>query len=260
MILQGITNNLSAYAPNYVTMDYACQYVRATRTSRLLSATYDPAFGQVTVSLSGYADLETSFYVFAGADDAISPTSSVVPAFSGSVTDAFAMFGTRPAPPAIVEGPSSLTNPLGASATFTVSAVGPLPLAYQWLQGLTPLTDGGNISGAASGSLTLTNLTATNAGTYTVVVTNLAGSVTSAPVTLTVVNPPQFTSVAWLADSTLQLSCEVVSNLNYRIDVSTDLVNWTVLTNLSGPSGPLQLVDPAAANFPRRYYRAVWVP
>ena len=50
-ILQGITNNLASYNPIYVTLDYASQYVRATRTSRLLSSGYDPVSGQVTAHL-----------------------------------------------------------------------------------------------------------------------------------------------------------------------------------------------------------------
>jgi len=45
-ILQGLTNNLAAYRPKYVTLDYANQYVRATRTSRLISSDYDPATGR----------------------------------------------------------------------------------------------------------------------------------------------------------------------------------------------------------------------
>jgi len=32
-ILQGVANNLASYNPQYVTLDYACQYVRATHTS-----------------------------------------------------------------------------------------------------------------------------------------------------------------------------------------------------------------------------------
>jgi hypothetical protein len=52
-ILQGITDNLRPYNPIYVTMDYACQYVRATRTSHIVSATYDPTNRQVTANLDG---------------------------------------------------------------------------------------------------------------------------------------------------------------------------------------------------------------
>ena len=59
-ILQGITNNLAAYHPIFVTLDYANQYVRATRTSRIASSQFDTSSGQVGVALSGKTDLATS--------------------------------------------------------------------------------------------------------------------------------------------------------------------------------------------------------
>ena len=54
--------------PIFVTLDYASQYVRATRTSRLVSSAFDPGSGQVTATFSGKTDLDTVVYVFAGAD------------------------------------------------------------------------------------------------------------------------------------------------------------------------------------------------
>ena len=65
-ILQGITNNLASYNPIYVTLDYASRYVRATRTSRVLSGAFDPVSGQVTATFSGKTDLDTQVYVFVG--------------------------------------------------------------------------------------------------------------------------------------------------------------------------------------------------
>ena len=63
---------------------------------------------------------------------------------------------------------------------FSVGVSGTSPLSYQWNKNGTP------ISGATLSSLTLTALKWTNAGSYTVVVTNAVGSVTSATATLTV--------------------------------------------------------------------------
>src|SRR5262249_54907508 len=65
-ILQGITSNLAAYKPIYVTMDYANQYVRATRTSHIRCSEFDSSSGQVLVSLAGKSDLDTSVQVFVG--------------------------------------------------------------------------------------------------------------------------------------------------------------------------------------------------
>src|SRR5262245_10281082 len=67
-------------------------------------------------------------------------------------------------PLAITRGPQSQTAVVGCPVTFTVSASGCL-LQYQWLK------DGQDIAGATSASLTLQNVSLTDAGTYCVRVT-----------------------------------------------------------------------------------------
>ena len=95
--------------------------------------------------------------------------------------------------PKIVEDPRSVTNLSGTTATFMVNATGTAPLAYYWRKSGLPLADGGNVSGARSNMLTLANVQWADAGQYTVVVTNTAGSVTSQVASLTVLGmPPQF--------------------------------------------------------------------
>jgi len=54
------------------------------------------------------------------------------------------------------------------------------PLCYQWLKnGTNYLSNGGNISGATTASLTLSPVIKIDEGSYSVVVTNVAGTVTS---------------------------------------------------------------------------------
>ena len=184
---KGLTNNLAAYNPIYVTLDYGSQYVRATRTSRLLSSGYDPVSGQVTATLSGKTDLDTSVYVFVGADSSISSTFGTVPAFSGTVTDIVATLpGGQPVVPVVINPPASRTNSPGTTATFTVTTSGTAPLSYQWLRNLAPLANGGRISGATASTLAISNLQPADAGNYTVVVTNIVGAATSAVAVLTV--------------------------------------------------------------------------
>lgn len=86
--------------------------------------------------------------------------------------------------PAITTQPVSLTKRLTETATFTVSAVGN-SLSYQWYKGASPLSTGGDIYGATTASLTLSNLISGSAGNYTVVVTDSSGSVTSSVAVLT---------------------------------------------------------------------------
>ena len=97
--------------------------------------------------------------------------------------------------PLITSQPACCTNCAGATATFTVSATGTTPLGCQWVKNETNyLADTNNISGAMTTTLTLTNVAACDAATYTVIVTNSVGSATSSPAILTVLLPPAITT------------------------------------------------------------------
>lgn len=89
-------------------------------------------------------------------------------------------------PPSIVSQPASQTNYYGSNATFTVTASGGGTLAYQWIFGAT------NIGGATASAYTRSACTTNDAGSYTVVVTNEYGGVTSsvAALILTAWAPP----------------------------------------------------------------------
>jgi hypothetical protein len=82
--------------------------------------------------------------------------------------------------PRITTQPQDRDVFVGGSAIFAVSAVGSPPLTYQWRRGGEP------IGGATSSSLFLGNVGAAEAGEYTVVVSNGAGSVESTPARLRV--------------------------------------------------------------------------
>ncbi|MFO1450345.1 MAG: immunoglobulin domain-containing protein [Opitutaceae bacterium] len=81
--------------------------------------------------------------------------------------------------PAIVTQPVSQAVNAGAAATFSVTATGTAPLAYQWRR------NGVDLPGATAATLALTNVQAATTGAYTVVVSNAVGSVTSATANLT---------------------------------------------------------------------------
>jgi len=74
---------------------------------------------------------------------------------------------------------------VGRPAIFTVTvASGTLPFTYQWLK------NGAPIGGATNASFTITSVVLSDAATYTVVVTNVAGSTTSDNGILTVSPAP----------------------------------------------------------------------
>jgi len=98
-----------------------------------------------------------------------------------------------PLPPRINIQPASLSVYAGRTAQFSAKASGTPTLVYQWQKNGFNLSNGGNISGAKTDSLTVANIAAGDVGTYTLVVTNSASSgsiVTSAPATLTIIAPP----------------------------------------------------------------------
>ena len=78
-------------------------------------------------------------------------------------------------PPTITIQPTDQAVLEGATATFTVGVTGGLPLYYQWQDNGTNLTDGGNISGSTTTNLTISNVSSSNVGTYSVIVSNVAG-------------------------------------------------------------------------------------
>ena len=92
-------------------------------------------------------------------------------------------------PLVLVSQPLSCTINAGTMATFSVVAGGTEPFGYQWRKGAVNLSDGGNVSGATTPILTLSNVFGADAGAYSVVITNVYGSLTSAVATLTVVDP-----------------------------------------------------------------------
>jgi len=117
-----------------------------------------------------------------------SATSSVsmtnVTAISGGVGNGLVL--TRW--PVVIQTPQSQTVNAGTNAFFTVTAAGAGSLSYQWRKA------GTNIDGATASSLSISNVTAADASSYDVLVSNSNGSVASVPATLTVNLAPIITA------------------------------------------------------------------
>lgn len=96
-------------------------------------------------------------------------------------------------PPAIVQQPKSQTVMAGQDATFVVMAGGSPPLTYLWRKGTTP------IPGGTGATLVLEGAQFSDAGSYSVVVSNPGGQVTSSTVQLTVNRPPAPWFESWEA-------------------------------------------------------------
>jgi Concanavalin A-like lectin/glucanases superfamily/HYR domain/Immunoglobulin domain len=104
-------------------------------------------------------------------------------------------------PPEIIAQPQDQRVVAGSNATFSVTATGATPysvLSYQWY------FNGGALSGATTSSLALHGVMLSQAGSYSVRLTNLAGSVTSRSAVLAVVgnglcSAPPAGLVSWWA-------------------------------------------------------------
>lgn len=106
--------------------------------------------------------------------------SVVVSNIAGTVVSASATL-TISTPPTISANPTNVVGVRGATVVLSVTATGTAPLYYQWRK------DGTNVASATNSTLTLNNVQPTASGSYTVVITNAIGSVTSSPALLAVI-------------------------------------------------------------------------
>ena len=112
----------------------------------------------------------------------------------GVTTSSVALLTPIVLPPTILTPPANQAVIIGSNANFLVLVDGTPPYSYQWSLNGYPLSDDGfHIAGAATSSLSISNLTTADAGNYVVTITNPSGSA-SAAATLTVLVPPAITS------------------------------------------------------------------
>lgn len=126
--------------------------------------------------------------------------------------------GATATAPAITTQPLSQTIIAGQTATFSITATGTAPLSYQWRK------NGTAISGATSSNYTTpAETTSDNGAQFTVMISNSAGTVTSAAATLTVTAP-----------GTLSLSSSTLTFDSITVGTSSNLP--ATLTNTGNSS------------------------
>jgi uncharacterized repeat protein (TIGR03803 family) len=178
-----------------------------------------------------YTDLAT----FNGSDDGAQPKAAMVQDAEGNFYGTTTVGGpygkgsvfrlSITSAPQITLQPSNQTVFLGTRVQFTVAVFGASPLSYQWQKNGGDLTDGGRVSGSASRILTVNTITASDAGTYSVIVTNALGSVTSSGAVLTVAAAaPVFQSVAQ-GGGMLTFTWSTVPAQLYQVQSTTNLAS-----------------------------------
>ena len=131
-------------------------------------------FGGSTLSLTGTPTTAGTFTLSISGSDAgfVSPDFSYTVIVSGGTIATAPSFTTQPA--------ANTTALAGATVTFTVAADGSPAPALQWRK------NGAALAGQTTATLTLNAVQAADAGSYTCVATNSAGTATSNAAALTV--------------------------------------------------------------------------
>ncbi|HWD19224.1 MAG TPA: LamG-like jellyroll fold domain-containing protein [Verrucomicrobiae bacterium] len=125
--------------------------------------------------------------------------------------------------PIILEQPAPVVADFNGPAGFVVQAGGD-NLAYQWAFGATNLTD------ATNATFNIANTTSNNIGLYTVKVSNQFGSVTSAPIQLSLVftpvilTTPQDLTIAPSDPATFTVSARGGQPLSYQWLVDSNII------------------------------------
>ena len=154
--------------------------------------------------------------------------------------------------PLITTNPIAQTVKLGTNVTFTASASGLPAPGYQWR------FNGTNILGATNSSYTLASVAATNTGNYSAIATNSAGSVTSSNAALALLPPnaAQFQTISAQPGGAVQIAFAGDAYWTYTIEASTNLVNWSALTNLTSTNGLFNFTTGSITDSPQQFFRA----
>lgn len=173
-------------------------------------------------------------------------------AATGPVTLSYNL-ASPPAAPVILTQPQSQTVSPGVTATLTVGAIGNPPPAYQWR------TNTVKFQGQTNASLTVTNFQSIKEGKYDVVVTNIAGSVTSSAAALYLNSPVRFNGFLFSTTGGFSATLLGMANTNYVIQATTNLAktNWVAIATNSSPHGIIPVADTNPQNYSNRFYRAV---
>jgi hypothetical protein len=144
----------------------------------------------------------------------------------GPTTIVFHIAGVPDTAPFFTQQPSPQSAVVGGNVTFTAAAGGSPPPTYQWRRNSTHLT------GATNATLALSNVQSADAGDYSVVITNSAGSLSSNNAAL-IVTPP-VDSNARLSNLSVRTALAASQTLIVGVVVKDGARN--VLVRAAGPA------------------------
>lgn len=155
--------------------------------------------------------------------------------------------------PLITEHPQNTDLNLGDQLDLSVTATGTPPLYYQWYK------DGELLPDAISPQLTVPSVKETDAGSYTVVVSNAIGSVTSNPAKVTLKEEPPVTEIFLFNPQLVQegeklyFIFEIRGATLYNVEGSIDGIHWDDVAYTLTDEGKVKIL----ASYQYVFYRAI---
>ncbi len=163
--------------------------------------------GKLLLASDGYF-YGTTFYA-----DELNPSGG----YSSGMFGTIYRFRDIDSKPTILDYPADKAAPVGGTATFFAQAAAGLDLYYQWQKDGTNLLNGGKYSGVNAQVLTITNLAHSDAGQYSIFVTNSFGTTNSQAATLTIID-------------------NVVAHSSTNVNAGST-VSFTLVTSAQSPTG-----------------------
>ena len=164
----------------------------------------------------------------------------------------------------VITPPVSITTNTGATIRFAVTASGQsAPTSFQWKTNGVNLANNSHFAGVTTGTLTITNVGSSDAGTYTVAVTNAAGGLlVSATLTVNVPLPPTFSTVSLVGTNVvLSFGSPNAFDTTTSFILQSSTVVQGPYTNtpgvFTGSSGSFQVTSPQTGG--NRFYRLLHI-
>ena len=153
--------------------------------------------------------------------------------------------------------PRGLQLCAGTNFTLCATVTGTGPLTFRWTK------DGVTIPGAISNCLTLTNVSAADAGQDRLEVTGACNNLATACVSIGVVNcspapAPLLRALAVMSTQDIEIKVDGELGRSYAIEASFDLLNWRKIAAAVNTDGILRFADPDRGN--KCFYRVVMEP
>ena len=171
--------------------------------------------------------------------------------YNGTVWTAPALLQVAPVPVSITSQPVTTSPQTDGTARFSVSATGSGPITYQWR------FNGISIEDETSPTLVITDVEPADAGLYSVVVSNGAGSVSSIDAALWFATGPELYSGV-----TVNGPVGSVFTVEYTIDPTSESPVWQSLADGVLPFSPYLIIDPTpiSSQTAERFYRVTLQP